>query len=110
MTQDQMRKNPEAIAELQFEGGWNLSPAGTVNPLRYWSHVHFKNDPKWGREIWTLFVELQGEPVAGQRMYQAKIFFIAPGAPQHFFRIGQEFDLCVGSIVKGHGVIKEVSR
>jgi hypothetical protein len=35
-----------AIAEIHFEQGWNLTPAGTANPLRYWSHVHFEGDPK----------------------------------------------------------------
>ena len=108
MNQNPTLNPPEAMAEIRFEQGWNLTPAGTANPLRYWSHVHFEDDPKWGQELWTLFVELDKAPEPQQQVYLAKVFFMAPKAPHHFFRPGQKFDLCVGPMVKAHGVIKEL--
>jgi hypothetical protein len=108
MTQNQTKTNLGAIADLQFQNGWNLSPAGTANPLRYWSHVHFNDDPKWGQETWTLFVELDNPPCPQQQVYRARVFFMAPMAPHHFLQVGQEFDLCVGIVVKAHGIVKEV--
>jgi len=101
-------QNPAAIADLVFDGNWNLSPAGTSNPLRYWSHVHFENDPNWGKEHWTLFVELEEAPEANQKTFTAKIFFVAPKAPHQFLQPGQKFVLCVGPIVKAHGIIREL--
>lgn len=108
MNQNSTFNTPTAIAEIRFSQGWNLTPAGTVNPLRYWAHVHFKDDPRWGQETWTLFVELTKAPEQQQRIYLAKIFFMAPKAPSQFLTPDQEFDLCVGSVVKAHGVVKEV--
>jgi hypothetical protein len=100
--------NPKALAEIVFEQGWDLSSAGTANPLRYWSHAHFEDDPNWGREHWTLFVELEKPPEPSQNTYRAKVFFMAPTAPHHFLRPGQKFDLCVGPMIKARGVIKEL--
>lgn len=99
-----------AIAEIQFEQGWNLTPAGTANPLRYWSHVHFEGDAKWGQELWTLFVDLDNPPKEDQRVYLARVFFLAPTAPTHFLRNGQRFELCVGPMVKARGIVKEASQ
>ncbi len=108
MNQNQTLNSPEATAEIRFEQGWNLTPAGTTNPLCYWSHVHFEGDPKWGKELWTLFVALDKAPELHQQVYHAKIFFMAPNAPHHFFRPGQKFELCVGPKVKAQGVVKEL--
>lgn len=101
---------PSAFAELRFDERWNLSPAGTANPLRYWANVHFKDDPNWGKELWTLFVELDEAPADGKRIYTAKVFFMAPPAPHHYLRPGAEFELCVGEIVKARGVIKSLAE
>ncbi len=101
-------KNPIALAEITFDSGWNLSPAGTANPLQYWSHAHFEDDPNWGKEHWTLFVELDRPPTPERRVYLAKVFFVAPTAPHHLLRAGHRFDLCVGPMVKAQGFIKEL--
>ena len=101
-------KTPEALAEITFDQGWNLSFAGTANALRYWAHVHFENDPKWGQELWTLFVELDVPPVEGQKVFTAKVYFVAPTAPHHCLQPERKFDLCVGEVVKARGVIKSV--
>ncbi len=103
-------ENPKALAEITFDDAWNLSPAGTANPLRYWCHVHFEDDPNWGKEHWTLFVELDRAPEPQQRVYLAKVFFMAPTAPHHFLRVGHKFSLCVGPMIKARGVIKELVR
>jgi hypothetical protein len=97
---------PSAIAEIEFAQDWNLSPAGTANPLRYWSHVRFENDATWGQEYWTLFVEIDDPPADGQRVYEARIYFLAPTAPAQLLRVGQRFELCVGSVVNARGVVK----
>ncbi len=109
MNQNQTFTPREARAKIRFDQGWNLTPAGTSHPLRYWSHVHFEDDPKWGQELWTLFVELDSEPAPLQKDFTARIFFMAPTAPHVFLRIGQKFNLCVGPMVKAHGVITEVT-
>jgi hypothetical protein len=103
---NQTLNHPEAKAEICFHEGWNLTPAGRSNPNEYWSHIHFDGDPKWGQELWTLFVELDKPPEPNQQVYLAKIFFLSPKAPSHFLRPGQKFELCIGKIVKAHGVIK----
>jgi len=101
-------RNPAAIAEITFDQSWNLSPAGTSNPLRYWSHIHFENDPNWGKEHWTLFVELEKAPEPNQKTYIANVFFMAPTAPHHLLQPGHKFDSCVGPMVKAYGVVREL--
>ncbi len=64
----------------------------------------------WGKELWTLFVELDKAPEHNQTVYLAKIFFLAPNAPYHFLQPSQKFDLCVGSMVMAHGVVTEVLK
>jgi len=100
-------QNPQAFAEIHFDPktGWSLSLAGHGNLRRYWSHVHFENDPNWGKELWTLFVELETQPSPEQSVYRVKVFFMAPEAPHHFLQPGRKFKLCVGEMVKATGVI-----
>ena len=98
--------NTKAVAEITFEKGWNLSCAGTANSLCYWAHIHFENDPKWGQELWTLFVELDAPPSEGIKVYTARVYFMAPTAPHNSLQPGRKFDLCVGDVVKAHGVVK----
>lgn len=98
--------NPLSVtAELCFEEEWNLAPAGTASPLRYWSHVHFDGDLNWGKEIWTLLIELDKPPQKSQRVFKVKVFFLSPNAPINFLKQGQQFNLCVGSIIKCRGII-----
>jgi hypothetical protein len=97
-----------AFAEINFNQDWNLSPAGTDSNLRYWAHVHFENDPQWGKDLWTLFVELDAPPIKGQKLYRAKIYFVAPNAPDHLLRPERKFKLCVGETYKAKGVIKSI--
>jgi hypothetical protein len=103
-----MINTPEAIAEITFDQGWNLSSAGTAKALRYWAHVHFENDLKCGQELWTLFVELNAAPVEGQKVYTAKVYFVAPTAPHHYLQPERKFELCVGEVLKARGVIKSL--
>lgn len=84
---------------------WNFSQAGVGGPLRYWAHVHFENDPLWGKETWTLFVELTEAPTTGRKKYDAKIFFMSPDAPHEFLRVGQKFTLGAGDRVMATGVV-----
>lgn len=100
-------ENPKVLAEITFRDGWNLTPAGTANPFRYWSHVHFEKDSNWGKELWTLFIELERTPEPSRRVHLAKVFFMAPEAPHHLLRAGHKFALCVGPLVKAHGIIKK---
>lgn len=82
---DQTIDTPRALAEIHFQNEWNLPGASDIHPLRYWAHVHFEDDPKWGKERWTLFIELEKPPESGAQVYLATIFFVAPSAPFHFF-------------------------
>ena len=104
-----MKQNPTALAELVFDDNWNLSPAGTASPLRYWAHVHFKDAPNRGKELWTLFVDLNEAPTEGKKTYIAEVSFMAPPAPHHYLKPNAEFNLFVGDILKARGIIKSLT-
>jgi hypothetical protein len=103
---------PEAYAEISLEPNniWNLSPAGTAHPLRYWAHLRSENDRRREPEFWTLFVELEAPPRAEQTIYSAKVFFMAPDAPHHLLQPGWNFELSVGDIIKARGVVKDLEN
>ena len=105
---DQEINSTQAVAEIRFQQEWNLPVASNIHPLRYWSHVRFEGDPKSGQQLWTLFVELSKPPEPHQRIYVAKMFFVAPMAPHYLLQKGKSFELFIGSRVKAHGVVKEI--
>ena len=99
-----------AIVDLVFDDEWNLPHAGTSIPLRYWAQ--FRQEPlgEKNAELWTLFVEPSEKPVANQKRYSAKIFFLAPSAPLDCLHEGDEFSLYINDLVKARGFVKQVVK
>ena len=107
---DTIKRLEIAIVDLTFDDGWNLPHAGTSIPLRYWAHFHYKAPLQDNTELWTLFVEPSVKPVANQKHYSAKIFFMAPSAPHDCLHEGDELTLYIGEIEKARGIVKNVVK
>lgn len=103
-------KERRAIVEITVEShdGWTLPRFGSKTPHRYWAHVHFENDPTWGKETWTLIVDPEQHPVDPAGPVSAKVHFFVPSAPQELIQEGAKFELLCGESHYGHGIIKKV--
>lgn len=102
-------KERRALAEIAVDPkrGWVLPTFGS-KPLRYWAHAHFEKDVTWGQQTWTLLVDLDKEPDINTGHFEAKVYFMAPKAPQHVLEEGAKFELLCGENHYTHGVIKRV--
>ena len=102
-------KTRKALADIAVDRqrGWTLPTAGT-RPFRYWAWAHFQKDPTWGKNVWTFWVELGGEPDISREQVEATVYFVAPTAPHEVIEPGADFELFIGQIHHTHGRIKQI--
>jgi hypothetical protein len=100
-----MSKTVRARIQVLSDNCWSFPTAGRRSPHIYWSLVRFERDENWERAEWTLLIELDGAPAAGQSVFDATISFVAPDAPHHLLEIGAAFELYSGKKVKAKGHI-----
>jgi hypothetical protein len=105
-------KQRKAIAEIFVDPkrGWVLPGFGSKKPdrFRYQAYVHFEKDESWGKQTWTLLVDLAAMPTQGAHSVEATIYFMVPEAPQHLLEAGAKFELLHGENHYTHGIIKRV--
>jgi len=105
-------KEYRATAQIVFDPkkGWVLPTFGSkkTNQFRYWAHVHFENDPMWGKQTWTLLIDLDKEPDLKAENFEALVYFMSPEAPQQLLEKGAKFELLCGENYYTQGFIKHV--
>jgi hypothetical protein len=102
----------KALAEIAIDPkrGWILPGFGTKKPdmIRFQAWVHFEKDEAWGKQTWTLLLDMPRMPEPTALSAEATVYFLADEAPHHLLEEGAKFELLHGHNQYTHDVIKKV--